>query len=337
MSPPGARGELRSSALRLACAAALVALLAGCGATKTTGPSGESGGNDLVVYATDRFGSPGDFDIVLYDLDQLGFRSLAGLNNTAPDVAPCLTSDAQYVAFASTRAAGAGGSDLYLFDRINARLVAQPGLNTSADETQPCFTFDAQKLAFVRDSLGSNRIRLYDPLGDSLIVLPGIDAPGAGNDVAPSPNQTGSLIAFESDRGGSRHVYVWDRALGAVRNLPDLVADSSDIEPSITPDGHYLAFASNRSTAPASTGGYDIYVYDLVANTFVTLTGCNSVSHDRHPSLSRDGTRLIFESDRALGLGKWDLYNYNRTAGTIGVGTQQNSADDERMPYLLWK
>lgn len=312
----------------LACA--LAAAGCGGGSSQITGPNGEAGGINLVVYASDRNQTSGAYDLYLYDLDQVGFRSLAGANSTDPETEPSITRDGQYVAFASTRATGLGSSDIYLFDRLTAGLVATPGLNSGNAERSPRFTYDAQKLAFERDSAGVHRIRLYEPVGDTLIKLPGLDAPGAGNDDAPSPNGNGTRIAFESDRAGAKHVYVWDRATGLM-SVPAAVGDTADVEPSLSSNGQYLCFASNRS---GGTGGWDVYLYDLTAMAFIPLPNLNSTGNDRHPTINSDASVIAFQSDRSTGAGKNDVLLYVRSSGTILTPASLSGAGDDVQPYL---
>jgi len=225
---------------------ALGLLLNGC--AKETAPAGcgDTGGTRLVVFASDRNQTVGQHDLYLYDLDAGGFRLIGGINTGSPEGNPSISPDAELIAFEATR--GASGSDIFLYSRCDQTIVGLPaGVNTAAAETEPAFSGDSNKLAFTRVVSGFRRIFLVDGVGDTLIPLPGLDTTAAYSDWAPSPNQDGSLIAFVSDRNGTPDVFVWDRALRMVRLIPVLQSDSLDLEPSLTPDGHYLTFASNRA------------------------------------------------------------------------------------------
>ena len=264
------RFHARASAL---AALTLSIAAAGCGKTRKAAPIGDVGGEHLLVFCTTRAsGTPSEYDVALYDADAGGFRSVVGLNSTYGQSEPCLSDDGGFICFASPRATGSGGSDIYVYGREAEALVATPGLNTAANETYPRFTHDSVRMAFVRDSSGVRRIKLYEPNGDSLIALPGIDSPGGTNDAAPSPDLHGDRLAFQSDRGGAMHVYLWNRA-GGVANLPDLAGDTLDAEPAMSADGRWLAFASNRS---GGAGGWDVYLYDLQTASFVRLPRFNT-------------------------------------------------------------
>jgi len=89
-------------------------------------------------------------------------------------------------------------------------------------------------------------------------------------------------------------------------------ADGIEIDPSVTPDGHYLCFASNRS---GGHGGFDIYLHDLTSGHLVPLPGVNSARDERHPSLNSAGTMLAYQSDSSAA-GGWSVRFYY-----VGVST----------------
>src|SRR5439155_24363312 len=106
---------------------------------------------------------------------------------------------------------------------------------------------------------------------------------------------------------------VWSRGSGlSIR--PALADSSDDIEPSLSSNGRWLAFASNRAHF---SGDYDVYLYDLTADSLVALTGLNSADDDRHPSVSADGDVIVFQSNRPGGGGQFDLYRFTRSSGVL--------------------
>jgi len=64
--------------------------------------------------------------------------------------------------------------------------------------------------------------------------------------------------------------------------------DWDDITPAASPDGKYLAFASNRS------GHWDLYQLELSSGATIRLT--NTPEYDANPSWSPDGRWLVYES-----------------------------------------
>jgi Tol biopolymer transport system component len=323
-----------SLARTLALAGAILLLApftTGCSkATNSTGPvEGDATGVNLLVYRTDRSGTAGQFDIAIYDLDEGSYHSVANLNSTSDESEPCLSNDGALVTFSSDRPGGSGGSDIFVYDRGLAQIAAAPGLNSAANETCPRFAYDSVYLLFVRDSSGFGRVRRYDPTGDSLIGLPGLDTAGPHTDTAPAPDLHSHRVAFQTDRDGSWDIRVWNDGSG-LATLPALAeAGADDVEPSLSADGRWLAFASNRA---GGAGGFDVYLYDLVNSVFVDLPGLNTAGDERHPAINLAGTVLYLQA-RPTPSDHWNLYQYSITthALTQPVGAPVDA--DRVQPY----
>ena len=81
---------------------------------------------------------PGDgSDVFLYDRNASAFVTLSGLNSTAEDTFPALSSDGRYLAFQSTRSDASGFSHVYLYDRNTSSFVDCPGLNSTYRDAAP--------------------------------------------------------------------------------------------------------------------------------------------------------------------------------------------------------
>jgi Tol biopolymer transport system component len=284
--------------------ALIVVLLAASCSTKQTSPvqTCDSDGVDLVAFASDR-GHHGQYDIYLYDIDGVGYRLLRNLNSSvAGDSSPALSPDNQLIAFVSTR--GATGSDIFLYQRSVCGFVNTPGLNTAGDETEPAFSGNISRLAFVRDTTNPGglhrRIRVLDATGSALalVALPGLDTLAAFDDWSPAPDQTADSLVFDSDREGSPHLYLYRRSRGIDSLLFVRGADGIDVEPAVTPDLHFLCFASNRSSG---LGGFDLYLYDLRTHAQVSLpAGVNTSGDERHPALNASGTVIAYQSQTSV-------------------------------------
>jgi Tol biopolymer transport system component len=318
------RGRATAAAVLL-----LAALASGCGkTTKPTGPAGDAGGVNLLVYRTDRAGPAGQYDVWVYDVDEAGFRNVPYLNSSADESEPCLSNDGALIAFASDRAGGAGGSDLYVYDRAQATLVGTPNLNTAANETFPRLAYDSVKLLFVRDSALFGRVRMYDPVGDTLVALPGLSTGGPLTDTAPAPDVHGDRVAFQTNRAGNWDIGVWNRA-GGLATLPDLASAASDVEPSLSSNGRWLAFASDRA---GGAGGYDIYLYDLANSTFVALPGLNTAGEERHPAVSLSGGALFFQA-RASPADSWGILRYTVSTHVLTAPLGAAPPYNKMQPY----
>ncbi|MGH7740582.1 MAG: TolB family protein [Candidatus Eiseniibacteriota bacterium] len=310
-------------------------LLTGCDKTPApTAPTGDTGGVHLLVFSSDRNQTAGQFDIYLFDMDAGGYRLIQNISSpTVPDLRPTISPDGLFIAFQTNRGTGTG-SDIYVYSRAAQDTITVKGINTAADETDPAFTGDALKLAFTQKAAnGFTRIRMYDARGDTLMKLPGLDTTATFNDYSPSPSLDGSRIAFVSDRGGSPDIFVWDRASHALLSLPNLNSAGNDVDPYMTFDSRWLAFASDRS---GGIGGYDLYLYDTLGLAYVTLpASAQTTADERHPALTQSGTSLVFQSQRP-GLGGWDLFFCNISGASVGPLSAASSSKDDIDPYLLY-
>lgn len=89
--------------------------------------------------------------------------------------------------------------------------------------------------------------------------------------------------------------------------LPNLNSRVNDESPSLSGDGQFLAFVSDRKGGRGKT---DIYLYDIINQQLVDVSSINSSKGEQHPSLSHDGQLIAFESDRDGGEGGTDIYIY---------------------------
>lgn len=284
----------------------------------------------LVALASDRGRAAGVTDLYLYDLDAGGLIPLAGLNGVASvERDPSLAADGRWLVFASDRGTP-GAFDLFGYDLEQRVRVPLGAVNTAAAEEDPALAADGRHLAFVRRVGALRRVRLARGMPpDSLVATPGLDGPAGSSDSAPAPDSTARRIAFVTDRAGSSDVLVWDRDSAAVLALPDLAGPSEEVDPAITPDGRYVAFASDRGGA-----GFRILLYDLAARSFVALPGLAADGEDRAPSLGRDLENVAFQSTRSFGTARRDVWVWERAASRARSTPGLASAGDDLTPWL---
>ena len=103
-------------------------------------------------------------------------------------------------------------------------------------------------------------------------------------------------ISFSTNRNGNYDIYMIDRHGDNLQALLDGPAD--EIHARWSPNGRYLAYASNENTAL-----YDIYVMDMRTKQRWQLT--DHPDNDTNPTWSPDGTEIAFTSNRS---GKYRVY-----------------------------
>ena len=179
----------------------------------------------------------------------------------------------------------------------------------------------------------AGQINLWDVKAKKALARPAFNE-GFGARVEPAISGTDLLAysAWERSGGaGGWDIVVYDTKSEKQIDLPGLNGQFDEREASLSKDGRYLAFVSNR---PGGKGSSDIYLYDRKAAALVPLPGLNSPQRELNPSLSADGRFLAFVSDRPGGAGGKDVYLYDRTKEQLLPLPGLNSASHEQTPAL---
>ena len=171
-----------------------------------------------------------------------------------------------------------------------------------------------------------------------------------GDDFAPNFSNNGHWMYFSSDRPGgcgAHDLYVsyrqrtqddfdWQPAvnLGCVVNTPfnDWLPDPfEDPETGVTT----LYFSSNR---PGGIGFLNIYTStqgeDGSFGPAVLVPELSSAARDARPVIARDGVELFLASNRAGGLGDWDLWVSRRATTLDPWGTPVNLGPSVNTQYF---
>lgn len=95
----------------------------------------------------------------------------------------------------------------------------------------------------------------------------------------------------------------------------------------------FICFQSNRRP---SAGGFDIYVYDAVQDTVLSLVGVNTPADETNPDISNDGQFLVFQRGVKTGSGvQQDILLYSQRARMVNTLRGLNTADaNETQPSL---
>jgi Tol biopolymer transport system component len=213
--------------------------------------------------------------------------------------------------------------------------IATPRPTASA-EGHPSLSQDGRYCAFTYEiENNTGRVSLWDLKDQKLIDMPVInETPNA--QMGPAFSADANLIAFTAwnrlGAGEGWHVQLYDRTAKKLLDLPGLNAASADDRaPTLSSDGRWLAFSSNRKGGEGLT---DILLYDRTEGKLVDVPGLNSKNLDIEPALSGDGNLIAFSSDRAGGSGGRDIYLYDRTAGKMLPLPGLNSGGHEYSPSL---
>lgn len=133
---------------------------------------------------------------------------------------------------------------------------------------------------------------------DSAHNLSRVSFAETGSDFDPDLSRDGRWIVFAS----TQHRETPNLYLKSVRGqtVTQLTSSSSsDVQPSFSPDGTRVAFASNRA------GSWDIFVMSVNGGQPVQMT--SESSHELHPTWSPDGSQLAY-CRRNPSSGRWEIW-----------------------------
>src|SRR6266550_488573 len=251
------------------------------------------------------------------------------------DVAPTLRADGREMVFQSNRPGGVGTrADLWMSMRRSAlepwsvpENMGTP-VNTSAAELQPSLSFDGRTLMFASDRAGSR--------GNDIWMSTRTSTGEADSDGDAADDESHDAAPRFSD---------WSPPV----NLGPVVNSiGPDFDPFISKDGLSLYFTGGRNRP--GFGLRDIWVshrasvndpWEPPLNLGPTI---NTDAHESKPTLSADGHRLYFASNRAGG-GDWDLYVSRRRdkrddfgwEPPVNLGSGVNSVASEESAVTLFE
>ncbi len=173
----------------------------------------------------------------------------------------------------------------------------------------------------------------------------GLNLNTSGNEGTQSLTADGQMMYFTGcgrpDSRGSCDIYVAYRLSDSVWSEPvnlgePVNTDSWEAQPSISPDGRHLFFASNRS---GGRGGSDIWYSVLLRReengrqvwSEPRLLYFNTGGQEMAPFLHYDGKTLFFASDAYPGMGGMDIYKVDleEVGEPQNVGITVNTFEDE--------
>jgi uncharacterized repeat protein (TIGR01451 family) len=263
----------------------------------------------------------GNIEIFLYNAVSNSFTQVTD-TTTGVKSAPSISSDGTRIAFNSSNDLTGGNTDsnteIFLYDAVSNSFT-QVTDTTAGDNTSPSINGDGTRIAFLsnNDLTGGNadgnrEIFLYDAVSNSFTRVTDTTSTTSAGNFNPSINGDGTRIAFESDlypAGNpeiNREIFLYDSTTGGITEITFTPAGGFNINSSISSDGTRIAFQSTRDLSGGNAdGNSDIFLYDAVSNSFTQVTDTTGGANNS-PSISGDGTRIAFVSDRFANLGNAD-------------------------------
>ena len=265
--------------------------------------------------------------------DSIGRKVIPLKDRSEYNLGPAQSPDGQHVAFFTTKT-NLFGIDLVLADARTGRIVrrlAGPQSDGHFDaisfiNSSCAFSPDGSRFAFIVYANGDNHITILNTRNGDIEKRFQPEGIGAVYNIAWAPN--GSQLAFVGSKGGVSDLYLVDIATGALRQLTN--DKYADLQPSFSPDGRTIAFATDRSEATnferLTFGELQLATLDVATGQVTVRQGFQRGKHI-NPQFSPDGQNLYFVSDQdgvsdlyRLDLGTSQLYRITRLAtGVSGI------------------
>lgn len=179
----------------------------------------------------------------------------------------------------------------------------------------PEWSPDGKLLAFVRGSLGGTDAVYALPASGGAVRRLSLDFEGI-SDFAWSPRRRELLVRDNGDAlpGYERGEIVIVPLVGP-RARPLAADPADDRDPVWSPDGNWVAFASNRS------GDYELYVVDRKGQRLRRLT--HDPACDLAPAWSPDGRTLLYRRTSGCGPVSFSEEESVRLVGAAGSGDRE--------------
>jgi Tol biopolymer transport system component len=247
------------------------------------------------------------------------------VNTGSADARPDISADGLSVYFNSNRSGGYGNHDIYVTTRAKkdddwgAPVNLGPNVNSSTTDNEPDISADGLELYFSSggDIWVATRTTTQEDWGPRVKLGPTVNS--LGGNYGPSISADGLELFFTSGRPGGygdSDLWVTTRETtqdewGEPVNLGSEINTSvQDQSPSISADGLMLFF----DRGPDGSSDWDLWVTKRATKSDpwgepVNLgPAVNSSSWECAPSISVDGSTLVFWSSRPGGSGSSDLW-----------------------------
>jgi serine/threonine protein kinase len=191
-----------------------------------------------IVFQSNRGG--GRAGLYVMNADGTNLRALNRTDGNPIEAdSPTWSPDGSKIAFQANRD---GGEQIHVYTVASGEMVQ---LTRSSNNVSPSWSPDSTRIAFQSDRTGGQQIFVMDVDGRNPAQL----TIGQTNSLFPSWSPDGRTIAYSSFEGNTYKLYTMSASGQDVKKLTDGGGDSGDQNPSWSPNGQHLIFASTRTSS----------------------------------------------------------------------------------------
>lgn len=229
------------------------------------------------------------------------------------NIVPSLSPDGKRIAYWSEKELFS--VDLFVADAEsgeNLKRITTNGFGSHIDEyssfeSSVAWSPDSRRLAFIAFAKGRNRLIIANAGKGN--ILNEIDVPGVPALSNPTWSPDGTTIVLTGLVDGQSDLYAYNISNHSVKRLTN--DRYSDLQPYYSPDGKWIAFATDRRSIGSNHIQHEFY-HDIallnVATGVVTILDIFKGANNLNPVFAADNNVLYFLSDRD---GLRNLYSYN--------------------------
>lgn len=192
-------------------------------------------------------------------------------------------------------------------------VVDQVTVSAGGQNVNVSYDGDGSRMAFVsnRDYVGTNpdgnnEIFVYDVAAAAFTQV--TTTSGSGGVNVPSISADGQRVAFQSNKNltgsngdANNEIFLWDATGSTLTQITTSGSTRTNAAPKISADGTRVAFSSDADlTGGNADTNQEIYVW-AIAGAVTTQVTTTSGGINGSPTISADGTKVAFRSNRDIG------------------------------------
>jgi Tol biopolymer transport system component len=255
-------------------------------------------GNTIVMEIYDQYIKQGELTQIYSNLWSINLYQSVGMTRITQgnyfDRSPSFSPDGQFIYYSSNRV---GNFSLWRIPLDRPSNLGELLTSESSSDNYPQISPDGTTILYTASNFGSATQRIWSAKLGSIIP----NQITAGENGKWSPD--GKQVLYTKADKKTGNMQIWKMNYDG--SSPMIITQSiyhNEIQPSWSPDGSKIVFASDEGRASANNN-YDIWLMNNDGSNRRRLT--TNGSRDDLPNFSPDGKTIYFRSNRGI---KWNIW-----------------------------